>query len=124
MISGTRTDCLVEDTVALLTDWGRWARSRGGVRHCGSAEWRYRARTVGDAICRPLVATERDYVACERAWVNMPEPYKSIIRMCYIHLMPDAVIARRIRIRPSDIERYHRCAITLFGELFDVWRDF
>ena len=112
----------VEDVTAVLEAWSRWARSRGGGRRCGSAEGRYRAPAAVDAgDGTPVIYPDGVYITCEHAWRNMPEPYKTIIRMWHIDRMPDAVIARRVRIRPSDIERYHRCAVTLFGELFNVW---
>jgi hypothetical protein len=98
---------MTDDTIeSLLEHWSRWARgSRIRYGHCGSIEGLYRPERVRDDIARqPAPVREfglQDVFACETAVVALPEQYRVLVVVAWLHNMPPFVAIRRARLRPS-----------------------
>lgn len=76
-----------EDLDAALENWGRFCRVTKGIRECDSLEHRYRSpQEWYEVVPRiPVVAADTELaILVNRAWLQMPYPYKAILCDWYV----------------------------------------
>ena len=107
----------------VLTRYARWAQSRGGPRHCGSAEGRYRPGGIAALEDRRAPAdvglTQFERVSAQRALARVPEAWRDVLIVLYLPQgrHPSALLRAR-RIAPRTCRERHLPALRMWWNLY------
>lgn len=92
----------------LLDNWGRWCREHRIIGECESIEHLYRSPQEWDAPPPPPPwkppISRNAALQVYRAWLAIPDPYKSVIADWYVRHSNPAGTCRRLRL----VFRHHR----------------
>ena len=93
---------MTEDIVALLTNWGHWARVRPHYGHCYSVENRYHSPQIWHPPGPRIEVDALSALQIERCMRHVPYLHRLALKLVYVYRVP-ARAARRAVCVPHDL---------------------